>query len=161
MNIFDTVLPQLSVEIQSSNGKLPLTIKGPVVPKNIIIDGSSGSQFLTGLLMAYSSFDLHESVVIKVNSLKSKPYIDLTLSVIESFGLNLPLNDGYDNFTFMPARKNNSTQDVEYEIESDWSGASFLLVAAAIAGKIKLKGISKGSKQADKAILDEIGRAHV
>ena len=55
MDFFDEVLPQLGVEVTSNNGKLPLKIKGPLQPKNIEIDGSLSSQFLTGLLMAYAA----------------------------------------------------------------------------------------------------------
>jgi 3-phosphoshikimate 1-carboxyvinyltransferase len=47
-------LPQLSIEIKSNQGKLPLQIKGPIQPKSITVDGSLSSQFLTGLLMAYA-----------------------------------------------------------------------------------------------------------
>lgn len=55
MNFFDEILPQLSVDIKSNAGKLPLVVKGPLQAKNISIDGSLSSQFLTGLLMAFSA----------------------------------------------------------------------------------------------------------
>src|SRR5215471_9089270 len=77
MDFFDKVFPQLGVQITSNNGKLPLKLKGPLQPKNITIDGSLSSQFLTGLLLAYAALDAKE-VTIKVNNLKSKPYVDLT-----------------------------------------------------------------------------------
>src|SRR5690606_3743031 len=54
MDFFDEILPQLGVKIQSNQGKLPLIIQGPLQPHNITIDGSLSSQFLTGLLLAYS-----------------------------------------------------------------------------------------------------------
>ncbi|MEI2711524.1 MAG: hypothetical protein V9E96_21310 [Chitinophagaceae bacterium] len=90
MDFFDEILPQLSVEVKSNQGKLPLQIKGPIQPKNITVDGSLSSQFLTGLLMAYAGACLNrykggrcngqdESVTTTVTNLKSKPYIDLTL----------------------------------------------------------------------------------
>src|SRR5579864_2339434 len=74
MDFFDEVMPQLGVEIRSNEGKLPLKIKGPLQPKNIEIDGSLSSQFLTGLLLAYSALDA-KNVTITVNNLKSKPYV--------------------------------------------------------------------------------------
>ncbi|MCC6289482.1 MAG: 3-phosphoshikimate 1-carboxyvinyltransferase, partial [Chitinophagaceae bacterium] len=52
MNFFDEVFPQLGINVHSNNGKLPITLTGPLQPKNITIDGSLSSQFLTGLLMA-------------------------------------------------------------------------------------------------------------
>ena len=107
MDFFDTVLPQLGVSVMSNNGKLPLVIKGPLQPKNIEIDGSLSSQFLTGLLMAYAASDT-PAVSIKVRDLKSKPYIDLTLDVMKQFGLRVPENrnrSGYSagaGFKFCP-----------------------------------------------------------
>src|SRR4051812_34621311 len=98
MDFFDEVLPQLGVQITSNNGKLPLKLKGPLQPKNIEIDGSLSSQFLTGLLLAYAASDAKD-VTIKVNNLKSRPYIDLTLTVMEEFGLKAPLNKDYKEFT--------------------------------------------------------------
>src|SRR4051812_28028311 len=98
MDFFDEVLPLLGVEITSNNGKLPLKLKGPLQPKNIEIDGSLSSQFLTGLLLAYAASDAKD-VTIKVNNLKSRPYIDLTLTVMEEFGLKAPLNKDYKEFT--------------------------------------------------------------
>lgn len=85
MDFFDTVLPKLGVDIVSREGKLPLQVKGPLQPKNITIDGSLSSQFLTGLLMAYAASNAN-GVTITVDNLKSKPYIDLTLTVMKQFG---------------------------------------------------------------------------
>ena len=52
MDFFDDILPLLGVKIKSNDGKLPMTVQGPLVPTNIEVDGSLSSQFLTGLLMA-------------------------------------------------------------------------------------------------------------
>jgi 5-enolpyruvylshikimate-3-phosphate synthase len=55
MDFFDEILPKLGVKVKSNKGRLPLTIQGPLVQENIEVDGSLSSQFLTGLLMAYST----------------------------------------------------------------------------------------------------------
>jgi 3-phosphoshikimate 1-carboxyvinyltransferase len=87
------------VQVESNNGRLPLKIKGPLQPKNIEIDGSLSSQFLTGLLIAYGAVHAGE-VSIRVNNLASKPYIDLTLDVMKKFGLRVPENKNYEEFVF-------------------------------------------------------------
>ncbi|PZP51344.1 MAG: 3-phosphoshikimate 1-carboxyvinyltransferase, partial [Pseudopedobacter saltans] len=134
MNFFDEVLPQLGVKISSNAGKLPLEIRGPLVPKDIIVDGSLSSQYLTGLLLAYAALDA-KNVTITVTNLKSKPYVDLTLKVMSDFGLKVPYNDNYEHFVF-----DNSTVSsegtIEYAVEGDWSGGAFLLVAGAVAGNL-------------------------
>ena len=152
MDFFDEVLPQLGVQITSNNGKLPLKLKGPLKPKSIEIDGSLSSQFLTGLLLAYAASDA-KGATIKVNNLKSKPYIDLTLTVMEEFGLKAPLNKDYEEFTFLSDFVSNEPSFVDYTVEGDWSGAAFLLVAGAIAGNISVHGLDIASTQADKAVL--------
>jgi 3-phosphoshikimate 1-carboxyvinyltransferase len=157
MDFFDEILPQLGVEVQSNNGKLPIKIKGPLQPKNIEIDGSLSSQFLTGLLMAYSSAEA-KNVSIKVNNLTSKPYIDLTLEVMKQFGLTVPDNRNYEEFYFKSEIRNPKSK-IEYTVEGDWSGGAFLLAAGAIAGPMTIRGLDLMSTQADKAIIQALSNA--
>lgn len=155
MNFFDEIFPQLGISIRSHYGKLPLEIAGPLVPKNIQVDGSLSSQFLTGLLMAYAASGAH-NVYIDVIGLKSKPYIDLTLRVMQSFGMKVPLVEGYKRFFFDDHSVPESPAQINYSVEGDWSGAAFLCVAGAIAGPIQIQGMQPDSVQADKKILDAI-----
>ncbi len=150
MDFFDEIFPQLGISIQSNEGKLPIKIKGPLQPKNITIDGSLSSQFLTGLLMAYGKAAT-EPVTITVKDLKSKPYIDLTLQVMKQFGYYV-VNNNYESFLINPVNLSTS-QPVNYKVEGDWSGGAFLLVAGAISGNILVTGLDVFSTQADKAIL--------
>jgi 3-phosphoshikimate 1-carboxyvinyltransferase len=149
MDFFDEVFPQLGIRVLSNGGKLPLQIQGPLKPRNITIDGSLSSQFLTGLLFAYAAAGAHD-VAIKVIDLKSKPYIDLTLDVMSVFGWEVQ-NGNYEEFYFSGASATPAV--VEYTVEGDWSGGAFLLVAGAVAGPITVKGLDERSTQADKAIL--------
>ncbi|HOZ68558.1 MAG TPA: 3-phosphoshikimate 1-carboxyvinyltransferase [Chitinophagaceae bacterium] len=160
MDFFDEILPQLGVSIKSKEGKLPLVLKGPLVPQTIEVDGSLSSQFLTGLLMAYSAAGASH-VSIKVNNLKSRPYIDLTLEVMKQFGMNLPVNKSYTEFFFGDAPVVKKTAiPINYTVEGDWSGGAFLLVAGAIAGPVTIRGLDPGSTQADKAILEALMSAN-
>ncbi|MBO9619037.1 MAG: 3-phosphoshikimate 1-carboxyvinyltransferase [Niabella sp.] len=161
MDFFDQVLPGLDVAITSHNGKLPLKVTGPLQAKNITIDGSLSSQFLTGLLMAFSVAPIAEPVIIKVTDLKSKPYIDLTLNVMKQFGMNVPENKNYEEFVFTkPETRNQKPETINYTVEGDWSGGAFLLVAGAIAGNIHVRGLQQGSTQADKKILEALMAAN-
>ena len=159
MDFFDEVLPQLGVRIKSDNGKLPLVIQGPLQPKNIEIDGSLSSQFLTGLLMAYAAANTR-NISIKVKNLKSKPYIDLTLDVMKQFGLKVQENKNYEEFCFDVSTHNSQLTTHNYFVEGDWSGGAFLLVAGAIAGPVTIRGLDLSSVQADKAIVDALMSAN-
>jgi 3-phosphoshikimate 1-carboxyvinyltransferase len=155
MHFFDTIFPNLGIQIQSKAGFLPIQIKGPLKPANIEVDGSLSSQFLTGLLMAYAASDTTD-VVIQVQDLKSKPYIDLTLSVLNAFGWKVQ-HQQYERFEFLAHPP--LAAHIDYTVEGDWSGAAFLLVAGAIAGPITVKGLQLNSTQADKAVLQALKTA--
>ena len=154
MDFFDEIMPQLGVTISSNGGKLPIVLQGPLQPADITIDGSLSSQFLTGLLMAYSAAGAQDKT-ITVKNLKSRPYIDLTLQILKDFGLPVPINNNYASFYF-PAAETAHAATHDYTVEGDWSGAAFPLVAGAVAGEVHVKGIFNTSKQADKKIIDAL-----
>ncbi len=157
MDFFDEIFPQLSIGIQSNSGRLPLHIRGPLRPADITVDGSLSSQFLTGLLMAFSAAGA-QGVTIRVEGLKSRPYIDLTLSVMRSFGMNVPEVTADDRFIFHPSVPA-PTGPIRYAVEGDWSGAAFLIVAGAVAGDISITGLQADSVQGDRAVLDALRSA--
>ena len=156
MHFFDEILPKLGVQIKSNNGYLPISIQGPLKTAGITVDGSLSSQFLTGLLMAFAAAGAANQT-IKVNQLKSKPYIDLTLAVLKHFGWEVN-HINHEEFSF---KERSSVKDtIEYTVEGDWSGAAFLLVAGAIAGPITVKGLQMDSTQADKAVMQALSSAN-
>ena len=157
MDFFVDLLPKLGVSISSKDGKAPLDLHGQLIPADIEIYGSLSSQFLTGLLIAFAKA-AKEEVTIKVNNLNSKPYINLTLQLLKKFGYHVTHNN-FELFTI--TLEEISTETIEYRVESDWSSASFLLVAAAINGNLLVTGLDKHSAQADAAILEALLNANV
>ncbi|MDE3212455.1 MAG: 3-phosphoshikimate 1-carboxyvinyltransferase, partial [Bacteroidota bacterium] len=153
VDFFDSIFPQLGVEIQSNEGKVPIKIRGPLVPKNITVDGSLSSQFLTGLLMAFARA-ARKPVKIKVKNLTSRPYIDLTLDVLNHFGFRVTHQD-YEEFTLLPQDPQPAIT-IKYTVEGDWSNIAFLLVAGAISGSVAVKGAFLNSSQGDKKILEAL-----
>lgn len=153
MFMIGDALNQLGVSCLSSDGFLPLTIRGPLKGGNCEIDGSLSSQVLTGLLMALPVAE--KDSVIRVNNLKSKPYIDMTISILKDFGISIS-NENYKLFTIPGGQKYASRR---FEVEGDWSGAAFLLVAGAINGSLKVTGLRADSFQSDKGILSALEKA--
>ena len=154
MTFFDDILPQLNVQYKSNQGKLPFSLLGPIQPKSISVDGSISSQYITGLIYSYVGSPLLKNEKIIIENLKSEPYLLLSLEVLRLFGVELIYNDKTVYF-HGPYQLKPST----ILIEGDWSSASFLLVAGAIAGKITLSGLNPNSKQADIAILEVLKKA--
>ena len=100
VDFFEDIFPELGVEVRTNNGKIPLILKGPLHPENVTVDGSLSSQFLTGLLMAYAKA-CTVPVSINVKNLSSKPYIDLTVDILNHFGFHVE-NDHYERFNIYP-----------------------------------------------------------
>lgn len=150
MSFFDEIFPRLGISVSSDGGRLPLVIRGPLQARDIEVDGSLSSQFLTGLLMAFSASGAR-GVTIRVKDLKSKPYIDLTLKVLKDFGWNV-INRNHREFYFA-GNDDLPTGTLDYRVEGDWSGGAFLLVAGAVAGDITVNGLDPESTQADMAVL--------
>ncbi len=153
VKIIEDALTSLGVEVSSANGFLPLTVKGPIKSGKINIDGSLSSQLLTGLLITLPLLDGNSE--INVDNLKSRPYIDMTLEVMKSFGVEVE-NNNYKLFKINGRQKYKA---VNYNIEGDWSGAAFWLVVGAVKGNVEVLNLNADSRQADKAILEALKKA--
>lgn len=149
MHFFEETLPQLGARVTSNNGHLPLTVTGPLIAADITIDGSAGSQYLSGLLMAYCYHPAARMIRIQVDDLKSKPYADLTIEVLQHFGA-VVLHQDHKLFA---VKKGIQPGNVTINIEADWSAATNWLVASALAGVVTIHNLDLDSVQADKAII--------
>lgn len=143
----------------SGDGFLPLTVSGPLRGGTVEVDGSLSSQFITGLLMAspLSAEDTH----LAVRRPKSVPYLAMTLEVLHAFGISAAHAADYTEFV-IPGRQR--YRAAVYNIEGDWSGASCLLVAGAVASLpggegVTVDNLNPGSLQADRAIVEALTRA--
>lgn len=144
MDFFDTIFPQLGIEIESNGGKLPIKIKGPLQPKDITIDGSLSSQFLTGMLFAFGKAAT-SPVTITVTNLKSTPYIDLTLKVMKDFGYTVT-NNNYQSFTIEPVVSEDKVvvgEDTNHGVE----GNVQVRVSTDLNQEQSLVGVPSDSKQ--------------
>jgi 3-phosphoshikimate 1-carboxyvinyltransferase len=148
IDIIVDAFSNLNIKISTSNNKLPITVDGNLQGGNYEVDGSKGSQIITGLLMALPLANKNSELSVK--DLKSKPYISMTLDLLQTFGIEV-VNDNFEKFIISG---NQTYKSTEYAIEGDWSNAAFLLVAGAIVGEIEVLGLNLTSKQADIKILE-------
>ena len=155
MHMMIEPLRELGVKVKDGGGYLPIEVEGPIHGGKIRVDGSVSSQFITGLLLALPMAE--EDTTLYVDSAVSTPYIDMTISTAESFGVEIMHNEGDYSEFFIEGRQRYTPADLA--IEGDWSGASTMLVAGAIAGEITIRNISTLSKQADTAICNALERA--
>ena len=153
VNMLVNPLKELGVGIETTNGYLPIRVKGPMKGGETKVDGSLSSQFLTGLLMSLPLVGADSK--ISIHNLKSKPYIDMTIRLMKDFGVTVEHAD-YEEFFI---EGNQSYKPREYIVEGDWSGAAFLLVAGAIGGELLVTNLDTSSNQADIKVLEALRMA--
>lgn len=155
MSMMIEPLKSLGVEVRDGGGRLPIEVRGPMRGGRVTVDGSMSSQFITGLLLALPM--AQEDTTVSVRGAVSTPYIDMTLATIKRFGGEVMYNEG--DYTEFFIEGNQRYTAVDYTIESDWSAAAIIMVAAAIAGEVTVRNISTLSLQADTAICRALERA--
>ena len=148
------VLNQLGASVISTrdNGIAPIVVKGPIKGGEGVMDGSISSQFFSALLTACPL--CHARTVVKVDGeLKSRPYVEITIEMLESAGIAIELvedDEGHLSFIIPP---NQSFELTEYTVPGDFSSASYLLAAGALAGDGLTVGGLYPNKQGDAAII--------
>jgi 3-phosphoshikimate 1-carboxyvinyltransferase len=123
--------------------------RGEIFGGNVEIRGDVSSQFVSALLLV-GPLSKNGVTLTVTTKLESKPYVALTLDVQEEFGVEVEHDVEMKSFRI----KNQKYRPTEKTVEGDWSSASFMLAAGALAGDVTIKNLSLESSQADKAIID-------
>jgi 3-phosphoshikimate 1-carboxyvinyltransferase len=128
----------------------PVTVRAMGIDGGFaFVKGDVSSQFLSGLLMALPY--ARDMTTVEVDGpLVSKPYVEMTLAVMEAFGVRIA-NHGFKRFNVRPARYRGRP----FAIEPDASAASYFFALAALTGgTITVEGLGTGSVQGDTAFVD-------
>lgn len=145
-------LHDFGVVCKTHNGFPPILVNGRIKGSSFaVIDGSSSSQFLTGLLMSLPLADSNSRILAP--NLVSKSYVVLTIDMVRRYGIDIVHDETLTEFTVRGGQRYRHSSVL---IEGDWSGASFFLVAGAIAGSASVAGLDINSNQADRAILEAL-----
>jgi 3-phosphoshikimate 1-carboxyvinyltransferase len=146
-------LQQIGVKARSlnDNGCPPVEITGTTIRKDqVSINCQKSSQYLSALLLI-APCTQHGLEICVTGGPVSRPYVDLTLDLMNTFGLRLE-RDGYRRFN-VPGRQ--IYRAGEYAVEADCSQAAYFWGAAAIGGAdIKVLGVKADSAQGDIRFAD-------
>ena len=152
-------LTQMGVKAVSANdnGCPPIDIAGGEVPGgDIQLAGDKSSQYLTSILLSAPYFKNDTCIHIQ-GDLTSKSYADITLDIMKTFGVHVD-NESYQRFK---VKAGDYYKAQTYQVESDWSSASYFLAAAAVTGgEVTLTGINPHSVQGDAqftSVLEKMG----
>ncbi|MBI4994343.1 3-phosphoshikimate 1-carboxyvinyltransferase [Candidatus Peregrinibacteria bacterium] len=140
-------LQQLGANVKSlkQNGFSPIKISGPAKTGHCYINGNISSQFLSGLLLA-SPFAPKDTTIHVIGRLVSKPYVDMTIDVMEKFGVKVKRN-GYKKFFISSGQR---YQPLQFKIEGDASSATYFWGISQLTGEeIKITNIPEDTKQPD------------
>ena len=135
--------------------KLPFTIGGRLRGGIFRLPGNVSSQYITGLLLALPLCE-EDSVIELTTALESASYIDITLSVLKTFGITVHCER---NRYIIPGKQVFRSPGT-LPVEGDWSNAAFFLTAAALNNDIAMTGLNPNSAQGDRkiiALLEQLG----
>lgn len=150
-------LRQLGVEAEclSAGGCPPVVVHARGLPGGrATVAGTISSQFLSGLLMAAPCAQ-HDVELCVEGDLVSKPYVEMTLAVMDAFGVGVE----HRSLEWFAIRAGQSYQARHYAIEPDASAASYFFAAAAVTGgQVTVEGLSRASLQGDVGFCDCLAR---
>lgn len=137
------------VGVKFSRKALPIETFGKFTGGEIELPGHVSSQFISGILLA-ASITHKDTKIILTSNLESKAYVDVTIDVLKSYGIDVEKNC---NGFFVKGGQSLKPQK-EVIVEGDWSNAAPFLVAGALHGEVEITGLNIDSIQGDRVILD-------
>lgn len=145
-------LRALGAAAATTAGKAPITVRGPLRGGTARLPGDVSSQFVSALLLAGARTP--EGIVVEIDGeLKSRPYVDITIEMMEDFGARADARGG--GFAVEGGQR---YQAREYRVPGDYSTAAFPLVAGALAGEVRVENLPARTAQGDKAIVEYLER---
>jgi 3-phosphoshikimate 1-carboxyvinyltransferase len=131
-------------------GRPPVVVGGGLKGGDVEISGAISSQFISGLLLACPH--AREDVELHVTELRSKPYVEMTLEMLDLAGADIKRSSDLTEFTISGRQV---LQPLEFDVPGDFSSAAFLLGAAALAGvAVRVNNLDVRGVQGDKRIVD-------
>ncbi|HEX5798034.1 MAG TPA: shikimate kinase [Candidatus Saccharimonadales bacterium] len=141
-----------NIEYIGKDGFLPISVSSENLSESkVSLSGQTSSQYLSALLLISPKLENGLEINIKDKQI-SKPYIDITVDIMKSFGVEVA-NDDYQKYIVKPQKY----QANEYAVEGDYSSAAYFYAINALAGSnIKVRNLNLDSKQGDKKFVDMI-----
>jgi len=145
------VLMQIGAEVEyvAREGYPPLRIRGKKMRGgfDVTISAETSSQFASALMLGGAT--LPDGITLRISSIASAPYIDITADVLTAFGANIKRNGDTVRVRAAKLRRD------EYRVEGDYSSASYWFgAAAATGGTIHVRGLAHPTAQGDARFLD-------
>ena len=141
LDIYQDICQEQGISFEKS--EQALTVCGQLKPAHFRVPGWISSQFITGLLFALPLLD-QDSIVEILPPVESKAYIDMTLEVLELYGIEI-----YRREDTIYVKPNQTYRAYRGEVEGDYSNAAFLEALNVIGGNVEVTGLREDSYQGD------------
>ena len=155
LDVYYHIFDQQNISYLYRENVLDLYIRGQLKGGEFEIPGHVSSQFISGLLFALPLME-NDSKIKITSPLQSKGYIDLTIQMLNQYGIKI-INHDYQEFIIQGCQH---YKPCDYSVEADFSQAAFYLVAGALGNDIHIKGLNLKTQQGDKEvvhILEQMG----
>lgn len=156
LDTYYKIFDEQGIKYSYKEGILDLVTEGRLKAGDFKVKGNISSQFITGLLFTLPLLD-GDSKIIITTEMESKGYIDLTLSAMKDFGIEV-INNDYKEFI---VKGNQTYVSCDYRVEGDYSQAAFFLCADALKNNVDALDLKRDSLQGDKEVIDILERMGV
>lgn len=126
-----------------------LSVRGPLTPGRFSLPGDVTSQYISGLLFALPQLS-GDSVITLSGTPQSRPYIDMTLSALSSFGVRA----AWQNDTTLTVPGGQRFTPAAVTVEGDASAAAVFAALNLLGGTVEITGLSTDSLQGDRVFAD-------
>ncbi|MDO4465911.1 MAG: 3-phosphoshikimate 1-carboxyvinyltransferase [Bacillota bacterium] len=152
MNVYQNLFDEQNIVFKQTSENIQ--IQGALKAKDYTIPGDISSQFITGLLFTLPLLKEDSNIII-TEPFESKSYVDLTIQMLNKFGIEIKETSNHSYF--IPGNQEYLAQDVI--VEGDYSQMAFFGVLAALQENLTCSNMDPYSKQGDKAILEQLKNA--
>lgn len=151
VEVYEEVLADKGVRIEK--GKNEIVVSGTLESGNYVLRGDVSSQYVTGLMLSLATLNSDSTIEI-LPPVESRPYIDMTIAVLEKFGVKIEEREKNKFFVKGGQRFASGA----YDVEGDWSNGAILSALNAFGSNVAVSGLDENSVQGDKVCV-EIFRA--
>ena len=151
ISVYEDIFKDCGIEISKTQNSISFC--GRLPAKEYTVLGNVSSQFISGLLFALPLL-CGDSKITVIPPVESNPYIDITLYVLEKFGIEIE-KCGENSYYI---KGNQKYQPQNMTVEGDWSNSAVFFALNALGGDIDICGLSKDSLQGDKIITEYIAK---
>lgn len=151
VEVYQEVFADKGVRIEKDKNEI--VVSGTLESGNYVLRGDVSSQYVTGLMLSLATLNSDSTIEI-LPPVESRPYIDMTIAVLEKFGVKIEETEKNKFFVKGGQRFASGA----YDVEGDWSNGAILFALNAFGSNVAVSGLDENSVQGDKVCV-EIFRA--